>query len=150
MLSLTSEYALRALIHLAQHSDAWPIPGKEIAEQTGIPAKYLSTLLSSLVRVGVLESARGKSGGFQMVRSPKETRLSEVLSPFEQFEVRRCPFGNKQCSDGDPCRAHEQWKKVILSLQDFLSRTSVYDVAMRKRETRARAQRKRGRRRVAK
>ena len=37
MLSLTSEYALRAMIHLAQHVDDWPIPGKDIAEHAGIP-----------------------------------------------------------------------------------------------------------------
>jgi Rrf2 family transcriptional regulator, iron-sulfur cluster assembly transcription factor len=130
MLTLTSEYALRAMIYLTRHSAEWPIPGRRIAAEAGIPAKYLSKILGDLVRFGVLESSPGKSGGFRMKRSPKETYLSEVLSPFEQFERRRCPFGNKECDDIDPCLAHEQWKHVVETEQSFLRDTSVYDVAI--------------------
>ncbi len=133
MLSRTGEYALRAMIHLAQHSDDWPIPGKQIAAATGIPAKYLAKVLGDLVRVGILSSARGKCGGFRMSRSSKTVRLLDVLTPFEHFAVQRCPFGNRQCSDEHPCLAHDQWKKVIAAEQDFLRKTSVYDVSMRKR-----------------
>ena len=130
MLSRTSEYALRAVIHLAQHLDAWPISGREIAEQTGIPAKYLSTVLSELVRVGILESARGKSGGFRLVDLPKNIKLIEVLSPFEQFENMRCPFGSERCSDDKPCLAHDQWKEVVSAHQEFLCKTSIQDVSI--------------------
>ena len=111
MLSTTAEYALRAVIHPAHHDDERPIPGNQIAERADIPAKYLSKVLGDLVRVGVLTSLRGKRGGFGMVRSPKKTRLIDILSPFEQFEIRRCPFGNSECSDEKPCLAHNQWKR---------------------------------------
>lgn len=136
MLTKTAEYALRAVIHLAQHHDDWPIPGNQIAERAGIPAKYLSKVLGDLVRVGVLTSSRGKHGGFGMVRSPKKTRLIDILSPFEQFEIRRCPFGNSECSDKKPCLAHAQWKKVVATERDFFRRTSIYDVSIHRRNTR--------------
>ncbi len=50
MLSRTGEYALRALIHLAQRVDDWPLTGKLIAEEAGIASKYLSKVLGDLVR----------------------------------------------------------------------------------------------------
>ncbi len=131
MLSRTSEYALRAVIHLAQHEADWPVSGARIAESTGIPPKYLSKILGDLARVGILNSSPGKTGGFRLGRPAKQLTLSEVLAPFEQFEHRRCPFGNQECSDVNPCLAHDQWKKVIETEQRFLLKTTVHDIALR-------------------
>ena len=50
MLTRTSEYAVLAMIYLAQHTDDWPIAGRKIAEATGIPRKYLAAVLGDLVR----------------------------------------------------------------------------------------------------
>lgn len=61
MLSLTSEYGLRAMTHLAKHQADWPVPGKQIAEEAGIPPKYPSMVLGDLVRAGRLEATRGRS-----------------------------------------------------------------------------------------
>lgn len=129
MLTKTSEYALRAMIHLAHNEKDWPIAGPRIAKATEIPPKYLSKILGDLVRVGVLESSPGKSGGFSMNGTPKSTTLLSVLTPFEQFTNLRCPFGNQKCNDADPCNAHDQWKKVIETQQQFLKKTSVQDIA---------------------
>ncbi|MFQ5430768.1 MAG: RrF2 family transcriptional regulator [Phycisphaerae bacterium] len=132
MFTRTSEYALRAAIHLAQHQDRWPIPGKQIAEEAGIPPKYLAKVLGDLVRAGVLHSNRGKSGGFSMVRSPEDVRLIEIVAPFEQLDRRRCPFGRGTCNDENPCPAHHTWQRVVQVEQDFLSRTTVRDIAARR------------------
>lgn len=131
MLTRTSEYALRALIHLAQHEDDWPLTGRCIAEQAKIPRKYLSKVLGDLVRVGVLESSPGRTGGFRLRRAAKKTALMDVLAPFEQFNQQSCPFGNRRCDDDNPCNAHDQWKKVVETKQRFLKKTTIYDIAMR-------------------
>jgi len=141
MFSLTGEYALRAMIYLAQHEAQWPIPGKRIAAQSGIPAKYLSKILGDLVRAGVLRGTRGLGGGFRMVQGPRTTTLFDVLKPFETFTQQRCPFGNKECSDSDPCLAHDQWKKVLEAQLRFLQRTSVSDAAIKKRSAPRRSSR---------
>lgn len=131
MLSLTAEYALRAMICLARMIDEWPVPGRVIAEESKIPAKYLSAILGDLVRAGVLESSPGRTGGFRMARPPKEITLLEVFEPFEPSigSRRPCPFGNETCSDENPCAGHEPWKKVRESFSKFLCETSVYDVS---------------------
>ena len=82
MLNLAGEYALRAMVYPAQHVADWPIYGKQIAEQAGIPAKYLSKVPGELVRAGALESLRGIGGGFRMSRPRKKIRLMNVLVPF--------------------------------------------------------------------
>lgn len=129
MLTRTSEYTLRALICLAQQDREHLTAGKDIAEKTGVPSKYLSKILGDLVRAGVLESTRGTGGGFRLTRPAEEIPLLEVIEPYERFDDRRCPFGNKECSETNPCLAHEEWKKVLLAEQNFLKRTSVASVA---------------------
>lgn len=134
MISLTGEYALRAMIFLARHRDDWPISGPRIAEAVGIPPKYLSTILADLVRAGLLVGTRGKSGGFRMTRSAKEVCLAEIVHPFEpvNFNRQSCPFGNAVCSEADPCGAHERWKGVKAALDEFLSETTLQNVATKR------------------
>ena len=125
----SSEYALRALIFLAQHKDRWPIPGREIAAGTGIPSKYLQKILGDLTRSGVLESSPGRTGGFRFGRPGNRIPLVDVLTPFERFQEGRCPFGNAVCGDRNPCRAHSEWKKVVDVEQRFLREMTIDDVA---------------------
>jgi Rrf2 family protein len=136
MISLTGEYALRAMIYLAKHADAWPIPATRIAEAAEVPRKYLSAILADLVRAGVLEGTRGKSGGFQMTRPAKQIRLADVVAPFEPINSHRntCPFGNTVCSDRDPCVAHERWKDVNAALSRFFQETTLHEVATKPSE----------------
>ena len=144
MLSLTREYALRAMIYLAQHGQEGPIPGGRVAEHAGIPRKYLSKVLGDLVRAGVLNSTRGIGGGFQISRSPEDIRLIEVLSPFEPILANRrpCPFGAETCSDDDPCAGHDRWKHVREAYSRFLEETSVRDITEKQRKGGHRAKRK--------
>ncbi|MFQ5494613.1 MAG: RrF2 family transcriptional regulator [Phycisphaerae bacterium] len=131
MLSRTSQYALRAMIYLAQHAGDHPIPGPKIAREAQVPSKYLSKVLGDLVRAGVLTSSPGKTGGFRLVQLARATSLLDVVSPFEQFSNRPCPFGNIECSDRNPCVAHDRWKRAVEGVQGFLRRTSVQEVSAR-------------------
>ena len=136
MISRTSEYALQAMIHLARHVDEWPIAGRKIAEETGIPRKYLAAILCDLVRAQVLESSPGARGGFRLARSAKEIRLAEVFAPFEPVLANRrpCPFGQEVCSDDDPCAGHDEWKCVREAYGRFLEKNSIDDVAFTRRK----------------
>ena len=134
MFSRTSEYALRAMVYLVRHLDEWPVSRRRIANEAGIPPKYLSTILSSLVRAGVLESSPGIGGGFAMARPPKEISLEEILKPFESVlgPTRPCPFGNEVCRDDDPCAGHELWMHVKETYTQFLEDTTIHDVSIKR------------------
>ena len=131
MLTLTSEYALRAMVEIARQHDGGSVTGGELASRTGVPSKYLSKVLADLVRCGVLEATRGKSGGFRMTRAAEVIPLGDVLSPFEPAlsSRRSCPFGNMVCNGDDSCAGHESWKKVRQAYEAFLTNTSVRDIA---------------------
>lgn len=132
MLTRTGEYALQAMVYLAQNQEQGPISGPRIAERLGIPQKYLSSVLADLVRVGVLVSMRGKGGGFNLARRPKDIGLAQVLKPFEPIlhpNRTPCPFGNSVCSDDDPCAGHDCWKPIKEAYARFLEGTSLGDVS---------------------
>ena len=131
MLSKTSEYALRAMIYLAQHEGDWPIPGRQIAAQARIPTRYLQKILGDLARANVLDASPGKTGGYRLRLSANKTSLFDVLSPFERFDDSRCPFGNEVCNDGNPCHAHSRWKVVVETQQRFLKDMTVVDISDR-------------------
>ena len=130
MFSRTSEYALRSTIYLAQHAADWPIPGRCIAEQVGIPAKYLGKVLTDLVRARVLDASPGKTGGYWLRRTARQTSLYDVVAPFEAFDRERCAFGNQDCGDKNPCLAHKGWQKVVDVQRRFLKQTSIFAVAV--------------------
>ena len=129
---MTSEYALRALIHVAHNSHKGPVLAREIADDTGIPGNYLSKILRELVRAGILDSTRGIGGGFRLLRPTSELRLADILGPFENsLQKDRCPFGNKECSDDHPCPAHDHWRPLREAYIHFMDRTTLEQVAVR-------------------
>ncbi len=148
MITVSSEYALRAVIYLAQHADEWPIPAIRIAADTDIPRKYLSKVLADLVRADVLGASPGRSGGFRFARPPSEILLHEVFAPFEPVlgTRRPCPFGNELCSDDDPCAGHDRWVRVRETYTQFLHETSVLDVTSSDEHCTARPSQKRKKR----
>ena len=126
MISQTAEYALRAVLYLAQHGDARPVRVGEMAESLRIPRNYLSKILHQLTRHDVLVSLRGKAGGFRLAGSPDELPLSTIITPFDRVdERRRCLLGRPQCSDRTACAAHTRWKEVADTVAEFFRETTV-------------------------
>jgi Rrf2 family protein len=113
VLSQTAEYALRAVLYLADHEGDAPASVEDIAERLGVPRNYLSKILYRLAQEGVLASTRGKGGGFRLARKPDRLTLLEVVGPIDGMSAeRRCLLGRPQCSDRNPCPVHHQWKEV--------------------------------------
>lgn len=130
ILSQTAEYALRAATLLAQRDDPAPLEVTVLAEALGIPRNYLSKTLSQLARAGVLESVRGKRGGFRLASPAASISLYDVVEPFERFgDTRRCLLGQSVCNDRQPCAAHDAWKVIGDRIVRFFRRTTVEDLA---------------------
>lgn len=129
MISKTEEYALRAVVHLAECCQDGPCRAQDIAEKTDIPANYLSKILHQLGRHGIVDSERGRYGGFRLSRDPRELSLAQVIEPFGSIDERgRCLLGRGECSDANPCGAHERWKAVRAQTIAFFAGTTVADV----------------------
>jgi Rrf2 family protein len=93
MLSQTVEYALRAVVHLA---DVAPEAATtdQIARVTRVPKAYLSKVLQSLVRGGIVRSQRGLGGGMTLVEPPSRLTILDVVNAVEPIgRIRTCPLG---------------------------------------------------------
>ena len=79
--STRGDYASRALLPLALHSDdQGPTSVRDIAERTGLPQPYLEQILLALKGAGLVRSKRGVGGGYVLARSPSEITLGEIVS----------------------------------------------------------------------
>ena len=83
MLSQRSRYALKALLHLAGAVATRPLPIGGIAEATGVSRKFLEAILNDLRREGLVESARGKHGGYRLARDPEAISFADVIRASE-------------------------------------------------------------------
>ena len=133
LLTRSGEYALRALIYLADRGSDGLLRTGEIADALGVPRNYLSKLLHQLVRAGVLRSGRGPQGGFALCRAPHELSLEQALAPIEAERIEgRCLLGRPECTDADPCPAHEQWRELRAHISRFLQDTTIDDLLRRR------------------
>ena len=133
MLSRSSQYALQALIEIAHREVNGPVSRDLIAAKTELPSKFLSKLLSDLVRAEILDSRRGPGGGFVLTRPAEEIALFDIVSLYERFTQKRCPFGNQECSDAHPCLAHPHWKQVLQTREAFFRTMTLADIASDKK-----------------
>ena len=129
MLSQTSEYALRAALALAAQPEGRSLGAGRLAVMLDIPQNYLSKTLHQLARAGVLESNRGKTGGFRLARPADRITLLEVVTLFDDVTGRRiCLLGRPVCSDQAPCAAHRRWKAVTERTATFFRETTLADL----------------------
>ncbi len=129
MLSQTAEYALKAVLHLAERADEQPITVDSIADALSIPRNYLSKIFHTLAKRDLLTSSRGPGGGFALAVPPQELSLLAVVEPFDQLERRaECLLGRPRCSDRNPCAAHGRWKELNDLVTAFFRQTTVYDL----------------------
>lgn len=120
MLSQRTRYAIRALQHLADRHGQGPVQLAEIAEKQNIPAKFLTVILSEMKRAGLVDTLRGKEGGYWLAKSPGDvtygnivrlTRGSLALVPCaSRLAYEKC----KNCVDETVCRLH----RVMLAVRD--------------------------------
>jgi Rrf2 family protein len=79
MITMKTKYALKALSRLAVAPKGQPLLIADIAEQEGIPKKFLELILSELKQHGILTSRKGRGGGYLMARAPEEVTVASVL-----------------------------------------------------------------------
>src|SRR3954467_12237327 len=93
MFSQTVEYALRAVVYLADQSPS-PRTTDQIAAATRVPKAYLSKVLQGLSRAGLVHAQRGIGGGMSLPKPPERLTILEVVDAVEPIgRIRECPVG---------------------------------------------------------
>lgn len=83
MLSKRAKYAIKALLALAEHGRDEPMRIADLAREQHIPAKFLELILLVLKHQGMLQSRKGKGGGYLLARDPKDIYLGQVVRMFD-------------------------------------------------------------------
>jgi Rrf2 family protein len=124
MLSQRTRYTIRALLHLADRCGDGPVQLGEIAAAQNIPPKFLTVILSDMRRAGLVESMRGREGGYWLARPPEEISYGEIirltagklglLPCASRLAYERC----ENCISEDQCRL----RRVMLMVRDETAR----------------------------
>ena len=129
MLSSTSDYALRAILVLAQATDGRPLRADQIARATASPANYLAKTLNALAKAGLVHSTRGPFGGFVLAIPAAELSLAQIIDCFDEPRPQtHCLLGNAPCDSRKPCSAHQRWTAVKDARRAALADTTVADL----------------------
>ena len=127
MISPTAEYALRAIVALAQgNGDA--MVTRRIAEITKVPPGYLSKVLQILGRRGLVRSRRGLGGGFVLAKRPDEMTVLDVVNAVDPIKrIECCPLDLKAHCD-NLCSLHQRLDAATALIERAFAETTVADV----------------------
>jgi Rrf2 family protein len=127
MISQTSEYALRAVVHLAQ-AGGGPEIAQDIATVTRVPGGYLHKILRMLSKDGILVAQRGVGGGFALAKVPTAISVLDVLRATDTTmeRIERCPLGIK--GHTSLCSLHRMLDEAIADAEKRFAGTSIQDL----------------------
>jgi Rrf2 family iron-sulfur cluster assembly transcriptional regulator len=120
------EYAIRALTHLARHSENGLMKLRSVADAEDIPYPFMALICQKLVSAGLLRSARGPRGGYGLTRDPSEITLFEIKAAIDGVsDLDQCAVGLHRCSEEMPCPLHDTWKAVRRQIEKYLRETTL-------------------------
>ena len=134
MLSRKSKYGLKALLALAHETGRGPVLISKLADRDRIPKKFLEAILLELKRHGVVESRKGKGGGYFLRRKPAEITFGEVIRVLDG-PLAAVPCVSKvaymkcvECVDEQTCGVRLAMKEVRDATANILDNTTLADV----------------------
>lgn len=130
MISTKGRYAIRFMIDLAEQQEGVPVPLEDIALRQEISRKYLETVVNLLVRAKLVKGARGKGGGYRLLRKPSEYTVGEIL------KITEGTLATVACLDEDAdicprekvCKTLPMWKKYDSMVHDFFYHITIEDL----------------------
>ncbi len=127
MFSKTCEYAIRAVIFIAQQSKNGERVGiKDIAKGIDSPGHFIAKILQELSRKGMIQSAKGPNGGFYMDNQALKRSLADIVRTIDGDQLfQGCALGLKQCSEAYPCPVHHEFKSIRKQLFNMLEKSKV-------------------------
>ena len=144
MLSMKAKYGLRALLYLAEQPEQVPVLISDLAEKESIPKKFLELILLDLKNHGILQSKKGKGGGYFLRKKPEAIKLGRVIRVLDgplapvpcvsQTAYIPCD----ECEDEETCGIRLVMKEVRDAMANILDNTSLADVLHKMKRASAR------------
>lgn len=127
--SRACEYGIRAALYLSSTPEGQPVQVRDVAKALDIPPAFLSKVVQSLTRRGILQSQKGPGGGISAAKSPREVRVIDIVEAIDGLALTEvCVLGIPNCSDEMPCPFHEEWGKVRNEILSMLEGKSLAEL----------------------
>ncbi len=133
MLSKRSQYALKALSYLTEKYKHGPVLISDIAKKKRIPIKFLENILLELKGIGVLDSKKGKGGGYFLIKDPTKIRVADIIrkvnGPIAMLPCVSLYF-YQRCSNCDEknCALHDMMIEVRDATLNILEKRTLVDL----------------------
>ena len=127
LFSQTAEYALRAITFLAENSPA-SVTTEQIADATIVPPAYLSKVLQSLRRAGIVTSRRGIGGGVSLAKDPSDVTIYEIIDAVDPIQrIKECPIG-LAAHGAKLCPMHMRLDAALALVEDAFRSSTLAEV----------------------
>ena len=129
MVSKTCEYAIRAMLFVAQKSKGQTKVGvKQIAKAIGSPEPFIAKILQALGKKGLVLSAKGPTGGFYLDKAGMNNSLADIVKAIDGDKLFvGCGLGLKSCSAKMPCPVHDDFVAVRKQIKTMLQNARLGD-----------------------
>lgn len=124
-----ADYAVRLMVTLASCGQGTVASARLLAVESDVPYELARTILGNLADAGILESRRGRSGGFALALPPTEIVLGDVLGAVgESLQLNVCVADPGNCGRSSSCPVHPIWKSASDVLRGFLAAQTLAEV----------------------
>lgn len=129
-LNTRGRYAVTAMADLAKFGAAEAVPLSVIAERQHISLAYLEQLFAKLRRAGLVESERGRAGGYRLARPAHSISVAEIMRAVEEgIRMTRCAGEESApCIPGRRCLTHGLWDALGEQIAWFLDSVTLVEV----------------------
>ena len=132
-MKLTSKgrYAVMAMADLAKNDAKTPTSLAEISLRQGISLSFLEQLFLRLKKSNLVLSARGPHGGYVLIKSPEEIKLSSIINAVdEKIKTVKCKKESKRGCNGKSikCITHDLWDDLETHINSFFEKNTLRDI----------------------
>jgi Rrf2 family protein len=128
-LTRAADYAVRVMIHLASQPDASVVSKTLLAKAAEAPESFLSKILQSLARSGLIQARRGVVGGFSLLPRGANASLLDVVQAIDgPIALNVCLTSGSACHRQTVCLAHEVWVRAQSAMLSVLSEAKIADL----------------------
>lgn len=129
-LTRAADYAVRVLVYLAGQPAHTRASRAGLAEAAECPEQFLSKVLQSLTRAGMVVSHRGNTGGFELPAGRQEVSLLDVVEAIEgPVRLNLCLTSQEACLRRGACPAHLVWAEAQRAMLEVLRKATIRDLA---------------------
>jgi len=125
-LSNTSKYAIRILSYMARQEREYVHKSNELAQSLDISYKFLTKIMTELVKGEFILSIRGREGGFQLNHPASSITILDILKHFQELtDFHTCILGNGACNPHKKCILHDKWASPRQEIKNMFATTTI-------------------------